>query len=158
MRTLKDNSSCYYRHHLQFQQPSLLNWIQNDFYASFSVCEEIGLKGAKVSAYTVDPDFALVLEATTAADIAGVLEQNRVCELGNGAAISFMDGATSYDRELYNIAINSEIKVPSRSMPRTSSNGHLYTVVGDSIVKYKDTIKRKNVKLLKRTIFGNKLR
>ncbi len=55
-------------------------------------------------------------------------------------------------------AINSEIKGPSRSMPRTSSNGHLYTVVGDSIVKYKDTIKRKNVKLLKRTIFGNKLK
>ena len=54
--------------------------------------------------------------------------------------------------------INSEIKVPSRVMPRISENGHLYTVVEDSLVKYKGTITDENVKTLKKTIFGNKMR
>ena len=54
--------------------------------------------------------------------------------------------------------INSEIKVPSRVMPRTSRDGHLYTIVEDSLVKYIDTTTNENVQLLKKTIFGNKLR
>lgn len=31
--------------------------------------------------------------------------------------------------------VNPEIKVPTMVMPRTSGNGHLYTVVEDSLVK-----------------------
>ena len=54
--------------------------------------------------------------------------------------------------------INSEIKVPSSVMPRTSRNGHLYTVVEDSLVKYKDTITNENAKSLRRTMFFDKLR
>lgn len=54
--------------------------------------------------------------------------------------------------------MNLEIKVPSRVMPITSKNGHLYTVVEDSLVKYKGTITNGNEKVLKRTLCGNKLR
>lgn len=50
-----------------------------------------------------------MLEATTAADIAGVSSEKRVCELGGGAAISFMDGATVYDKAYYNAALSSGI-------------------------------------------------
>lgn len=78
-----------------------------DFYASFSVQEEVGLRGAKVSAYAINPDSAIVLESTTASDIAGVGDADKVCTLGNGVAISFMDGATVYDREYYNFALSS---------------------------------------------------
>ena len=78
-----------------------------DFYASFSVQEEVGLRGAKVSAYAINPDSAIVLESTTASDIAGVGDADKVCSLGQGVAISFMDGATVYDREYYNFALNS---------------------------------------------------
>ena len=80
-----------------------------DFYASFSVQEEVGLRGAKTAAYGVDPQSAIVLEATTAADIAGVDDSCSVCRLGEGAAVSFMDNATVYDRECYNAALNSGI-------------------------------------------------
>lgn len=80
-----------------------------DFYASFSVQEEVGLRGAKVSAFAINPDSAIILEGTTAADIAGVGEENQVCVLGEGAAVSFMDGATSYDREYYKAALASGI-------------------------------------------------
>lgn len=80
-----------------------------DFYAVFSVQEEVGLRGAAAAAYTVSPDAALVLEGTTAADIAGVPEEKRVCALGHGPAISFMDRSTVYDRDYYTAALNSGI-------------------------------------------------
>ena len=76
-----------------------------DFYAVFSVQEEVGLRGARTAAYTVDPDCAIVLESTTAADIAGVAGDNQVCKLGNGVTLSFMDSSTLYDRKLYETAL-----------------------------------------------------
>ena len=75
-----------------------------DMYFTFVVKEEVGLRGAKTAAYTVDPEFAIVVETTTAADIPGVDESKHVCSLGGGAVISFMDRHTLYDRELYKAA------------------------------------------------------
>lgn len=71
---------------------------------SFVVQEEIGLRGAGCAAYQIDPDIAVVFEATTAADIAGSAGADRVCTLGGGAVISFMDGRTVYDKALYDLA------------------------------------------------------
>lgn len=76
-----------------------------DFYAAFSVQEEIGLRGARVAAYSVNPDAAVVIDGTTAADIAGVEQSKQVCRQGKGAVVSFMDGATSYDRDYYKAAL-----------------------------------------------------
>ena len=73
----------------------------------FSVQEELGLRGAKTAAYTVAPDAAVVLEATTAGDLADVPEARKSCRLRQGAAVSFMDGATSYDRAFYALALDS---------------------------------------------------
>lgn len=81
-----------------------------DFYATFTVQEEIGTRGARVAAYTVNPDFCIVLEGTTANDIADTSADKQVCVLGMGAAVSFMDKGTMYDREMFNAAVNSEIK------------------------------------------------
>lgn len=80
-----------------------------DFYASFSVQEEVGLRGAKTAAFTVDPDAAIVLEATTAADLAGTGTTEKVCCLGKGPAVSFMDKGTVYDRVYYQAALDSGI-------------------------------------------------
>lgn len=85
-----------------------------DFYASFSVQEEIGLRGAGVAAFAVQPDAAIVIDGTTAADVAGVAPAKQVCRQGEGAVVSFMDGATSYDREYYNAALNSGIPAQSK--------------------------------------------
>lgn len=81
-----------------------------DFYATFSVQEEVGLRGARTAAYTVDPQAAIMLEATTAADIADVPSEKTVCSLGKGVAVSFMDGTTVYDRVYYDAALSSGIK------------------------------------------------
>lgn len=85
-----------------------------DFWAVFSTQEEIGTRGARVATFAVNPDFALALEATTAADIAGVTDDKSVCNLGCGPAVSFMDRATAYDRTLYNAALQSGLKVQTK--------------------------------------------
>ena len=93
-----------------------------DFYATFSVQEEVGLRGAKAAAFTVEPDSAIVLEATTAADIAGVDTSKRVCLLGEGPAVSFMDRATVYDRGYYDAALKSGIKCQPKAAVAGGNN------------------------------------
>jgi endoglucanase len=81
--------------------------VEYDTWFVFNVQEEIGLRGSRASAFAVDPDFALVLESTTAADIDGVSGQKRVCALGGGPVVGFMDRSTVYDRELYRLAFDT---------------------------------------------------
>ncbi len=87
---------------------------------TFVVQEEVGLRGSRTAAYTVDPDFAIVLEATTAADIPLASAEKRCCELGKGAVVSYMDRSTIYDRELYElsqkIAAENNIKWQTKTM------------------------------------------
>lgn len=71
-----------------------------DFYAVFSVMEEIG-HGARTATFAINPDYAVVLESTTAADLAGVSEDKKVCKVGCGAVVSFMDKGTMYDKDLF---------------------------------------------------------
>ena len=44
----------------------------NGILCAFSTQEEVGLRGARVAAYTLKPDIALALENTTATDVPGV--------------------------------------------------------------------------------------
>lgn len=81
--------------------------LEYDTYFVFNVQEEIGLRGSAVSAFSVQPDIAIVLEATTAADIDGVSGAERVCSLGGGPVVSFMDRCTVYDKELYRLAFET---------------------------------------------------
>ncbi len=98
------------------------SYDEYDFYATFTVQEEIGCRGAKAAAYAVNPDVCIVLEATTANDIAGVADDKKVCCLGQGAAVSFMDRSTFYDRALYNKALSSKIKVQSKAAVAGGNN------------------------------------
>ncbi len=77
-----------------------------DMYFTFCVQEEVGLRGSAAAAYTVDPDSAIVIESTTAADVPGSENERRVCLAGGGAVVSFMDRATIYDREYYQLAMD----------------------------------------------------
>ena len=67
----------------------------------FTVQEEAGTRGAFGAAFSVKPDIALIVEGTTAADLPSVPASKRVCGLGKGAVIPFMDNMTIYNRELY---------------------------------------------------------
>ena len=84
---------------------SMLELIESqlpcDCWFAFTVQEEVGCRGASVAARSIQPDVALILEGTTAADIPGVSGADRVCQLGKGVVIPYMDKGTIYDRELY---------------------------------------------------------
>lgn len=81
--------------------------VEYDTYFTFVVQEEIGLRGSTCAAYTVAPDYAFVLESTTAADIPSASGDKRVCELGKGPVVSFMDRHTIYDKEMYDFAFDT---------------------------------------------------
>ena len=72
-----------------------------NYTAVFTVQEEVGTRGATVSAYNVKPDYAIVVETTTASDIPDTPDRKKVCKLGDGAVVSFMDRGTIYNKDLY---------------------------------------------------------
>ncbi len=78
--------------------------LEYDTWFVFTVQEEVGTRGARAASFTVAPDIAIVLETTTACDISGSAGNKRVCELGKGCVVSYMDRGTIYDRELYKLA------------------------------------------------------
>ncbi len=87
----------------------LIKLIKSDLkysaYFCFNVQEEVGLRGAACTAFSVNPDVSIILEATTAADLDGVSGADRCCVLGNGPVISYMDNRTIYDKALYEKAM-----------------------------------------------------
>jgi endoglucanase len=59
-----------------------------------TVQEEVGLRGAGTSAFSVEPDTAIALDVTLALDIPGMPEADAVTRLGDGAAIKVFDSST----------------------------------------------------------------
>lgn len=93
--------------------------LEYDAWFSFSVQEEVGLRGAGCTAFSIDPDYAIILETTTAADIIDVPEHKKVCKLGNGAAVSFMDRSTLYSKELFDTAFEIAGREGIKIQPKT---------------------------------------
>lgn len=88
--------------------------VKYDTYFAFLVQEEVGCRGAKAAAYSIAPDYSIVIESTTAADTGDNDEMHFVCVQGEGAVVSYMDRSTVYNRELFNlsrtVAENNSIK------------------------------------------------
>lgn len=78
-----------------------------DTWFAFTVMEEVGCIGAGPAAFSIKPDYSIVVEGTTAADISDDKSKSTVANVGDGPTISFMDGATVYDREFINLAISA---------------------------------------------------
>lgn len=81
-----------------------------DMWFAFTVMEEIGCVGAGAAAFSIKPDYSIVVEGTTAADITSDGKKSSVCKLGLGPVISFMDGSTIYDRKLIKLAMESAVE------------------------------------------------
>ena len=61
----------------------------NEVYFAFTVQEEVGLRGARTAAYTIDPDVAIALDVTLTGDEAKGAKM--AIKLGGGAAIKVHD-------------------------------------------------------------------
>lgn len=74
-----------------------------EFQAAFTVQEEIGLRGARVAGYTLNPDIAFALDSTPAVDLPmwDDTENDRYnTKLGHGPAIYLSDAGTISDPRL----------------------------------------------------------
>lgn len=99
------------------------NEPEYDLTFAFTVQEEIGTRGAGAAAYNVNPDIAIVLETTTACDIANVSGEKQVCVLSGGSVVSYMDRAASYDRELYKLCFETAAKNNLKCQTKTQIAG-----------------------------------
>lgn len=80
-----------------------LRRLEKSPYEVFAVAttqEEVGLRGAMVSAYDVEPDVSIALDVTLAVDLPGLKPDEYVSRLGQGCAIKIMDGSSISDRGL----------------------------------------------------------
>lgn len=103
-KAIDDRAGCGVMLRLIREKPEYETWF------TFVTQEEIGLRGSRCAAYTVAPDYAFVLEATTAADVPPAKDDKKVCVVGNGVVVSYMDRHTIYDHELYKQAFETAEK------------------------------------------------
>ena len=64
-----------------------------EVYAVATSQEEVGLRGAMPSAYSINPDVGIAVDTTIAVDIPGVSEHERVTTLGGGVGIKILDSS-----------------------------------------------------------------
>ncbi len=73
---------------------------QDTIVAVATVQEEVGVRGASVAAFGLEPDLGIALDITIAADIPGIEERNWCVRLGEGVAIKIMDSYSISDPQL----------------------------------------------------------
>ena len=103
-KAIDDRVGCAALLKLLEDEPPIDTWF------CFTVQEEVGLRGAASMAFALDPGFAMVLEGTTAADLAEVKGADAVCRVRGGVVLPFMDGATIYDAALFELLRDACIK------------------------------------------------
>jgi len=71
-----------------------------DLFVAFTVQEEVGLRGAKVAANSVQPDFGIGLDVSLSCDTPGVPKEESVTKQGDGVGLHVMDGSFISDHEM----------------------------------------------------------
>lgn len=81
-----------------------------DLLAAFTVQEELGLRGAKIAAFSFDPEIGIAMDSTPANDLPhydGLENTSHNTKLGDGPAIYIMDRGTIGDQRLIKWLIES---------------------------------------------------
>ena len=73
----------------------------------FTVQEELGLRGARIAAYKLNPDFGFALEGTTAGDMPSKRDVSPSTNMGAGPAITIMDRSVISDKRLVNLLVDT---------------------------------------------------
>ncbi len=80
--------------------------LAHDVCVCFTVQEEIGVRGATVGAFHVEPDIGIAVDVTLAVDHPGIPEEEQITRLGGGVAIKIMDSFSISDRGLVDAFID----------------------------------------------------
>jgi len=65
-----------------------------DLYFVATVQEEVGLRGARVAGFALEPEIGIALDVTAAADLPEVPDRQQITRLGRGTAIKLTDSAS----------------------------------------------------------------
>lgn len=87
---------------------------KHDIYGTFFVQEEVGLRGSAPSAVSVNPDYAIVLEGTSAADMPHEKDEADFPKMGEGVVVTISDRTFFADREFLDFVkrIGKEKNIP----------------------------------------------
>jgi len=106
----------------KLDQSTKKNGHAAEVHCVFTVQEEVGLRGAQTSAFTVQPDVGIGIDVTLACDTPGVSETERVTKQGDGVAITMMDSASISNHELVrefeDLALKKKIACQRSILPR----------------------------------------
>lgn len=95
---------------------------QADVYFVGTVQEEVGLRGARTSAFAIQPEIVVALDVTLACDMPGVQPHEQVTKLGKGVAIKLKDSASishpGLVRFLVDLAEEKKIAYQMEILPR----------------------------------------
>jgi endoglucanase len=95
---------------------------QADVYLVGTVQEEVGLRGARTSAFAIQPDIGVALDVTLACDMPGVPAHEQITKLGKGVGIKLKDSASishpGLVRFLVDLAEEKKIPYQMEILPR----------------------------------------
>ena len=101
---LDDRIGCY----IAIEAIKTLAKTDKDIYFAFTVQEELGLRGAKTAAYSIEPDLGIALDITGSGDTPGA---NRFAvSLGKGASIKARDNSIVVNPKVKNLMIDTAKK------------------------------------------------
>lgn len=113
----------------------------NTYYATATVQEEVGLRGAQTTSFLVEPDVAIVTEVDIAGDVPGINPAEAPTAIGKGPSIVTFDASMIPNEKLKEFVINvaEEKKIPYQLsvVPAGGTDGgrfHLYKTGCPSVV------------------------
>jgi endoglucanase len=79
----------------------------NTIYATATVMEEVGIRGATTSVEAVCPDVAIILESDIAGDVPGIKPEESSIQLGGGPTVVVYDARMIPNLKLRDLALES---------------------------------------------------
>ena len=108
--------------------------LKCNFFASASVQEEMGLRGARIINSQVNPDFSIALEGTVSNDLPGIPLHKKLAQLGDGPEIRISDKYLIADRGfneyIQKIAKNKKINCQLTAKNAGGTNSTAFQVTG----------------------------
>jgi endoglucanase len=99
----------------------------NSVYAVGTVQEEVGLRGAKTSAFAINPDVGIVLEVDIAGDVPGIKPEETSVTMGGGPSLLVYDARMIPNLKLRDLVVTTaeELEIPLQfsAMPGGATDG-----------------------------------
>ena len=93
---------------------------ENDLYVVFTTQEEVGIRGAKTAAYTVDPQLAIAVDVCGTGDTLGAAEKSPV-KLGAGPVVEYLDKSALCHRSVVDLLLQAgrDLDIPCQRYAAT---------------------------------------